>query len=504
MNSAQTTYQDVVQAIVSKVPQLLAAIAVLVLGYLFAVVMSAGVRRLLQRTNLDTRFRDWMGTEPEGQPPISLSAWVGKFVYYVLMTLVFIAFLQVLGLTLVAEPLNRFLTNIFAYVPRLIGAFALLVLAIVVARIARALVRRAEVVARLDERVKDEMPSAQQPVSRSAGDLMYWGVLVLFMPAILSALGLTGILEPVQGMLDKALNALPNLLMATLILVVGLVASRISRRIVTNFAASLGLDAWSERLGIASLLGSYRLSAVLGAVTYALVLLVVITATLQALAFEALTRPVSHMIDRVLAGLPLFFGAALVLVVANVIAQFVRRLVSNLLAGLHFDQFIAGLGIRQPEGAKTPSELVGSLAWLAILYYAVLEAAHILGLTMVADVLRNFLSYAGNILAGIAIFVLGLYLARLASDAVRASGVGQAGLLAGLTRAIVLVFVGAMALRQMGIANEIVILAFGLLMAAIALAAGLAFGIGGREVAARELENWLANVRQGESEGGSK
>jgi hypothetical protein len=81
---------------------------------------------------------------------------------------------------------------------------------------------------------------------------------------------------------------------------------------------------------------------------------------------------------------------------------------------------------------------------------------------------------------------------------IQSSGVGQASLLAGLVRALILVFAGAMALRQMGLANEIVILAFAMLTGAIALAAALAFGLGGREVAARELENYIAQLRSRE------
>jgi hypothetical protein len=78
---------------------------------------------------------------------------------------------------------------------------------------------------------------------------------------------------------------------------------------------------------------------------------------------------------------------------------------------------------------------------------------------------------------------------------VQASGVAQAGLLAMAARVSSLVLAGAMALRQMGLANEIINLAFGLLLGAIAVAVALAFGLGGRELAARELEGWLQSVK---------
>jgi hypothetical protein len=88
-----------------------------------------------------------------------------------------------------------------------------------------------------------------------------------------------------------------------------------------------------------------------------------------------------------------------------------------------------------------------------------------------------------------------LYLAQLAARTVQASGVVQARLFALTARVAILVLAGAMALRQMGFANEIITLAFGLLLGAIAVALAIAFGIGGRDIAARELEGWLDRIR---------
>jgi hypothetical protein len=74
----------------------------------------------------------------------------------------------------------------------------------------------------------------------------------------------------------------------------------------------------------------------------------------------------------------------------------------------------------------------------------------------------------------------------------------QSALLASVARVAILVLVGAMALRQMGIANEIVNLAFGLLVGAIAVAAALAFGLGSRDLAGRQMERWVSDADAGE------
>ena len=96
---------------------------------------------------------------------------------------------------------------------------------------------------------------------------------------------------------------------------------------------------------------------------------------------------------------------------------------------------------------------------------------------------------------GLVIFGVGLFLANVAEKAVRTSTTRQAGLLAVATRVSIIVLASAMGLRQMGLANEIITLAFGLLLGAIAVASALAFGLGARDVAGRTVEDWANAFR---------
>jgi hypothetical protein len=96
---------------------------------------------------------------------------------------------------------------------------------------------------------------------------------------------------------------------------------------------------------------------------------------------------------------------------------------------------------------------------------------------------------------GLIIFAIGIFLANLAYKAVMTSGKAQAKILALAAQIAILVFASAMALLQMGVANDIINLAFGLLMGAIAIAVALSFGLGGKEIAAREIEKWLQSLK---------
>ena len=114
----------------------------------------------------------------------------------------------------------------------------------------------------------------------------------------------------------------------------------------------------------------------------------------------------------------------------------------------------------------------------------------------VAVILTNFLYLSGRILLGLVIFALGLFLARVVGEAIasRQKTHGQVWVLA--ARTAILFLAGAMALRQMGLADEVISLAFGLTFGAVTVATAIAFGVGGRNLAGRKLEEWEESLRK--------
>jgi hypothetical protein len=222
----------------------------------------------------------------------------------------------------------------------------------------------------------------------------------------------------------------------------------------------------------------------------------VLIAALNSLQLEAITGPASDMLNTILAALPLLFGAALVLLVAYLVGRVVSGLVANLLGGIGFNSVLVriGLGKEPAEGERTPSEIVGYLVLVGIMLFATIEAVRLLGFEVLAALVAEFMVFAGHVLLGLIIFGLGLFLANLAARTVEASGTTQARLLALAARVSITVLAAAIALRQMGLANEIITLAFGLLLGAVAVAAAIAFGIGSREMAGDVVRRWLEKV----------
>lgn len=373
----------------------------------------------------------------------------------------------------------------------------------IVASILKHATSRALRIAKVEERF-DTLAGTEDAervqVSKTLSEAVYWLVLLLFLPAVLGALAVEGLLEPVQGMIDAVLGFLPSVVAAGLILGVGWLAARIVQRIVTSLLVSVGTDRVSARVGLDQVLGEQRLSDVIGLVLYVLVLIPVLIAALDALALDAITEPASNMLNAILLSLPRVFAAVLILVVAYVVGRLVAGMVTNVLTGLGFNAILArlGLGRESREGEWTPSQIAGYLVLVGVMLLASIEASQLLGFQILATLVSELTVFLGQVVLGLVIFGIGLYLANLAAKVILASGAAQAGLMALAARVSILVFAGAIGLTEMGLANEIIQLAFGLLLAALAVAVALAFGLGGREVAAREIEGWLESVRSKE------
>ena len=495
----QLSMDQISQMVAPYIPRIAAALAILVVGWLIALIVAAIVRRLLRRTTIDNRLAAWVAGD-EGVKDVRVENWIGRGIYYLIMLFVLVAVFQTLGLTILTEPLNRLLIQISEFAPRILGAGFLLIIAWILATVLRLVISKGLTAAKLDERLKSEVGvegEAQAPLAKSFADAVYWLVFLLFLPGVLNALAVQGLLEPIQAMVDKVTDFIPNLFAAGVILGVGWFVARIVQRVVSGLLSAVGLDALSEKGGLSIALGTQRLSGVVGLVAYILILLPVVIAALDTLQMEAITVPASNMVTMILEAIPAIFGAVLVLTIAYLVGRVVSGLVANLLAGAGFNGILAKLGVGKEadEGARTPSAIVGTLILVAIMLFAVTEAAGLIGFGVLSSLTSQFLVFAGRIVVGLIIFAIGLYLANFVYKTILAVGAAQARLMALGTRIVIIVLSGAMALRHMGLADEIVNLAFGLVLGAVAVALAIAFGLGGREFAARHLEGWLQSMK---------
>ena len=483
----------------SYLPSLVGALAILLLGWIIALLVAGIIRGILHRTTLDERIASWLigGHAIKG---VEVERWIAKLVFYFILLFTLVAFFETLGLTIIAESLNNFLGEIGGYFPRFLEAGFVLLLAWIVASALRLVVSRVLSVAKIDKRLEVDAGIRHEkgvPLAKTLADALYWLIFLLFLPALLDALGLQGLLGPVQEMTNEILGFLPNIFAAGLLLLIGWFIARIIQRITTNLSAAVGSDQLAERIGLSGFLGTHTLSGVLGLITYTLVLVPVLIAALNVLNLDAVTYPASNMLNIILTAIPSIFAALFVMILAYFFGRVAGGLVSNLLETIGFNTVLVRLGFGEAVNKNwNPSDIVGYLVSVAVILFALIEALELLGFGLLADLAAQFIVFSSHILFGLVIFGIGMYLANVASKAVAASKNAQADFLALIARISIWIFAGAMALRQMGLANEIINIAFALVVGSVAVAFALALGLGGREVAGRHLDEWLKSFKK--------
>lgn len=324
------------------------------------------------------------------------------------------------------------------------------------------------------------------------GALLVW---LFGLVAVLNLFGLTSVLAPVQGLLDGILGFLPNVLGAGLIFFLGLIVAKIVRDLTVTALQAANADRWVSRLGqktneaiadggdetpTAATSAPLSLSTVLGQLLFAVILVVVTIAALQVLNIAAISQPATTMLETVLNAIPAIIGAGILLTLGVFIARFVASLTEGALRGTGFNGLVARLGI-DPKGRDAAS-IVGLVVLVAIVLFFAVAATRLLGFPEITAMLDAVLSLAGRIVFGAAVIAAGAFIADLLAKLVsnkQTSAIVRWG--------TIILFV-AMGLKFMGVADEIVTLAFGALVVGAAAAGALAFGLGGREAAARELK----------------
>jgi hypothetical protein len=204
--------------------------------------------------------------------------------------------------------------------------------------------------------------------------------------------------------------------------------------------------------------------------------------------------------------LPNLFMAFVIIVLGWVICNIVKRIVSRLLRICHFDTLAERAGIKQvlERGGiqQTPSDILGLLVFWFLFLIVIVATLEALNLSGATDTLNTIYLYIPKIVAALVILILGLYFANFLETVTRTScanaGLEQAASLGRAAYVGTTIFVVAGIFEILDIASEIVIWAFILVFGAVCLAMALAFGLGGRDVAARFLERWLEQKKNNE------
>ena len=375
---------------------------------------------------------------------------------------------------------------------RLFSAIAIALAAWVAAFIVRRVVDRLLAARRLDDRLNSPGLSA------ALSSVVYGLVWLFALPALLGALGLEGLLVPVNAMMSRLLGFVPNVMGALVVLGIGFLASQIVRQIVSGLLVAAGSERLAERLGLGAALGERKLAEIIGTTVQVFILLPTVAAAFQSLGLEVIAAPVTRLLDQIIGLLPRFIAAGLLVVITAVLGRVAAQFVVALTAGLGVDRLPAamGLGPKGTLGGHTLSDWIGRGVMAAILFVGVMQASEVLGFAILTVTVSSLGLVLVRLAAAGLVLLAGLWVANLAALAVQGQVTSRHGpRLALMVRLAVLFFAGAMALHQAGLPSEIVNIAFAAVVGSLALgvAVGLAIaiGFGSRPVATRYFDQVL-------------
>ncbi|WHP05268.1 mechanosensitive ion channel [Acinetobacter corruptisaponis] len=463
---------------------ILAAIVILLLGWIIALIVAAGVKKLLQKLNTNHRLSSATGHTPNIENLIS------KLVFWFVIILAVVGALNVLNISGVSDPFSNMVGRILAFIPNLLAAVAVGFIGWIVAGLVKAGLTNVLARTEMDEKLSNEVGVGS--LSSNIGEIFYWLVLLLFLPIVLSILGLTGLLIPVQNMVNEAVAYLPNLFIAGVIIFVGYILAKIVRGIVEGLSYSLGLQTQAEKIG---LFKNSNVSKFLGSFVFAIIIITALIVAFEALGIEAISQPATTMLNQIMYAIPQIIAAGLILIVAYVVSRFVGRLVAELVSGAGVDEIPMKLDVQRFLGQTRVSDIIGCLIVFFTMLFAVSEAADRLGLEQVSVLIAMFIQFGASILLGAVILVVGFWLANVVANVVQRGEYNSSRWLGNLVRILIMGLVIAMGLRAMGIADSIVNLAFGLTLGSVAVAFALAFGLGGRQPAERLLSDLLDKAK---------
>lgn len=314
-------------------------------------------------------------------------------------------------------------------------------------------------------------------------------VLTIFvLMAVLQHFGLTDVLAPLKDLANKFLAVIPNIIGAGIIAYAGWIIAGIVADLV-----KLALGKVDEQLAAKTGNKDIEISKFGSAFIFGGILLPIIVAALGVLNIPSISEPASAMIKELMASVPNIIGAGIILVVAYFVAKFVVFMLTGLLEAANINDMPAKIGLTGIFTKNfTPMKLIGGTIMFFSMLTATTAAVNTLGIDIISQIFAKILEFGGGILVGGVILLVGSILSTLVYEKLSKSGNKS---LANIARFAIVGLVLAMGLKAMGLADNIVNLAFAFTLGSVSVAFAIAFGMGGRDAAKKLADKWVDSIK---------
>lgn len=388
--------------------------------------------------------------------------------------------------------------NIVSRVPNVVIALLLLLLAWIVASIAKKIVIKGGKAAKLPELFqKSKIVATREAgvdILELLGKLAFFLVFLFMLPSIFDALGMASVSQPISNMVQNFLAFIPNLIAAGIILFVGWILAKLARELVTSILKRLGIDILPQKLGLSKSetqdKPAFEVSSIVGTIVYVLIIIPVVIAALDALNIEAISVPATNMLNMILAFIPNLIVAVILVMIGVAVAGLIAELAKSLLASTGMDKLTNKVNA-DPLYPNIPnfsiSNALGEIVRVVIIIFFVVEALNVLNLSVLQMIGASVIMYLPFFVGAIVTLVAGFLLANFVEGFI-VKFTGHPSALGKVLKYVILIFAIFMTLDQLKLAPSIVNFAFIAITAGLSVAFALAFGIGGKSFAGRQLE----------------
>lgn len=380
--------------------------------------------------------------------------------------------------------LAKLFSSILGGVGAVVWAALILVVAFIVASIVKSLVLKLIDKTKLqDILAKADTEGKPGSAKEFIGKLVYLLVFLLFVPGIFASLGLGSVMAPISHILDTIWGYVPNVVGAAIVLVVGNLIAKLVRQLLVPVFNKLNIDKLQEKAGI-EVKNADKLSNTLAYVVYVLILIPTVVMALNVLNITVISIPAVSMLNSVIGFIPNIVIGLIIIVIGCMIGKLAGQIVTKLIASAGLDAKLQGL-MDNNNQKFVLSKVTGGVVYAVVVIFFVVEGLNVLKLDVLTDIGADIIGFMPTALAAVLILGATMIVSSMVEKALRKSGMNSYAVVAKIAIIIVGVF---MILSELGIATAIVNEAFTLIVAAVAIAFAIAFGIGGKEFAARTLK----------------
>lgn len=391
------------------------------------------------------------------------------------------------------DEIREFTANFVELIPRAFLALVMLVLALLVSFFLKRLAINGLNKINFKQKVIDWGIAKNEEEGKTYvetfGSVVYFIVFLFFLPSILVGLNIGGVMNPIINALETAFGYIPNVILAVLILIVGAYFCSFIRKLVKNILSGLNIDKWYLKLTKQKSLSDdneHQIADVIATITYVLIYVPILTVALETLAITSISEPIINVLNQIMSAIPKIVAAVVMLTIGGFIAKLVGDLLESLVSTTGIDRFSNYLNIRQEKSDVVISEILGNITKIVLMIFFLVEAVNMLGLEVLNAIGASVIGYLPFVLS--ALVILGIVLigsnvlAILTTTATGDKFSGQA------IRYLVIALGVFMILEQLQIAQTIVNAGFIIILSSLGITIALAFGLGGREFARKQLE----------------